>query len=143
MSFVDLSIPHSGRPSIASELRKDHPASKDSQFARDITFPDTAENHHYAEGGLKAWTTVFGAACIIFVSFGYLASFGIYVTYYLQVLLRGRTADEIAWIGSLQMFFLFGGAIFGGSLGDKWGVEVSISTALAFFVTRVLADTRQ
>lgn len=140
MSFVDLSIPHSGRPSIASELRKDHPTSKNPNFARDIVFSDTAENHHYAEGGLKAWTTVFGAACIIFVSFGYLASFGIYVTYYLQVLLRGRTADEIAWIGSLQMFFLFGGAIFGGSLGDKWGVEVSMTAVVAFLITGASAD---
>jgi MFS family permease len=40
--------------------------------------------------------------------------------------LNGTSASAISWIGSLQIFFLFAGTLFGGPLFDRYGAVVCI-----------------
>lgn len=49
----------------------------------------------------------------------------VYQEYYATHQLRDQTASSIAWIGSLQIFFLFAGALIGGPLFDRYGSKVS------------------
>jgi len=51
---------------------------------------------------------------INFCTFGYINAFGVYQDYYTRVLLSDRTASDISWIGSFQLFMLYApGALVG------------------------------
>ncbi|KAJ3551697.1 hypothetical protein NP233_g13029 [Leucocoprinus birnbaumii] len=54
------------------------------------------------DGGLTAWTVVFGSACCMFSTFGLLNCFGVFQAYYQETLLNDRSPSSIAWIGSIQ-----------------------------------------
>ncbi|KAF8967924.1 major facilitator superfamily domain-containing protein [Flammula alnicola] len=62
------------------------------------------------DGGTKAWVTVLGVWFVLFASFGYVYSFGVYQDYYTRFYLSNHSASKISWIGSLQLMlpFLFG-----------------------------------
>ncbi|KAF3935375.1 hypothetical protein ABW20_dc0100326 [Dactylellina cionopaga] len=94
-----------------------------------ITFPD---------GGLQAWLVVLGAAIALFCSFGYVNAFGVYEAYYLSVLLPDKTADDIAWIGSIQICFIFGSGLFAGSIFDRYGARIIIIPASILLVVSVM-----
>jgi MFS family permease len=51
-------------------------------------------------------------------SFGYLNAFGVFQSYYAQGFLRDYTNSDIAWIGALQYFFIFGVGLFAGRAFD-------------------------
>ncbi|OJJ50115.1 hypothetical protein ASPZODRAFT_89959 [Penicilliopsis zonata CBS 506.65] len=78
----------------------------------------------FPEGGLRAWLVVLGAWCVSFSSFGYLNGYGVYQDYYTKHLLAGEASSTIAWIGSVQVFFLFAGGIVGGPLFDRFGAVI-------------------
>ncbi|EPS41600.1 hypothetical protein H072_4486 [Dactylellina haptotyla CBS 200.50] len=94
-----------------------------------ITFPD---------GGLQAWLVVLGAAIALFCSFGYVNAFGVYEAYYLSVLLKEKTADDIAWIGSIQICFIFGSGLFAGSIFDQYGARIILIPASILLVASVM-----
>lgn len=58
------------------------------------------------DGGLTAWTQVLCTHLTIFNTFGFFTSFGVYQTYYENTL--GIAPSTISWIGSIQVFLLFG-----------------------------------
>ncbi|KAJ7808328.1 MFS general substrate transporter [Mycena olivaceomarginata] len=55
------------------------------------------------DGGFVAWRTVAGAWLILFGTFGYAHTFGVYEDYYVRVYLTNHTPSSIAWIGSFQL----------------------------------------
>ena len=74
------------------------------------------------DGGLQAWLMVLGAWCALFCTFGWINStssykieiikrnnntVGEFQSYYETVLLAKYSASTIAWIPSLQIFFMF------------------------------------
>ncbi|KAF6752787.1 major facilitator superfamily domain-containing protein [Ephemerocybe angulata] len=61
----------------------------------------------FSEGGLRGWLSVLGGAIMSFCTFGVVQSFGVYQDYYTRVSLSEKTASEISWIGSAQVFLLF------------------------------------
>lgn len=67
-------------------------------------------------GGIQAWNQALVAHMVIFNTWGYINSFGVFQTYYVQVL--GRSVSEISWIGSLQVFLLFFIGAFSGRATD-------------------------
>lgn len=73
------------------------------------------------DGGLQAWLVVVGAWCVSFCSFGWLNSIGVFQQYYQTELLRGHSSSTIAWIPSLQIFFMMGMGPVVGSLYDHFG----------------------
>jgi MFS family permease len=58
------------------------------------------------DGGTTAWIQVLCTHLTIFTTFGFFTSFGVYQTYYEKTL--GIAPSTISWIGSIQVFLLFG-----------------------------------
>ncbi|TGO82216.1 hypothetical protein BPOR_0887g00020 [Botrytis porri] len=96
-------------------------AEKQNAFIMD--FPD---------GGARAWSVAAGAAGVLFCTFGYINSFGVYQEYYQTHQLSHRTPSDISWIGSLQVFFLFSGSAVGGPLFDRFGGKTIWPAALLY-----------
>lgn len=98
-------------PSLHSDSdQKDEEAPPANPWSDPSSFPD---------GGTKAWLSVAGAACCLFVSFGWINCVGVFQVrtkngicgrtiltsdqeYYSRNQLKDYTASEIAWIPSLQ-----------------------------------------
>ncbi|KAJ6460204.1 MFS general substrate transporter [Mycena sanguinolenta] len=76
------------------------------------------------DGGLVAWSTVAGAWLVLFATFGYSFTFGVYEDYYVRVFLTNHTPSSISWIGSFQiaMPFLLGPVA--GRIFDEGGFHV-------------------
>ena len=68
------------------------------------------------DGGVLAWTQVLMGHLVIFNTWGYIASFGVFQTYYASTL--GHPASDISWIGSVQIFLLFFVGTFSGRAVD-------------------------
>lgn len=75
------------------------------------------------DGGLKAWTQCAVGCMVVCTTWGFINSFGMFQAYY-EILLD-KPSSDIAWIGSLQVFFLFFLGTFSGRLADAgWLREV-------------------
>ncbi|KAJ7485629.1 MFS general substrate transporter [Mycena latifolia] len=70
-------------------------------------------------GGVQAWMTVAGAWLVLFSTFGYLYSFGVYEDFYVLEYLTNHTPSSIAWIGSVQLMMPFAMGIISGKLFDN------------------------
>lgn len=68
------------------------------------------------DGGFKAWSQVALAHFVIFNTWGYINSFGVFQTYYSQTL--GHPPSDISWVGSIQIFLLFFIGTFSGRATD-------------------------
>ena len=68
------------------------------------------------DGGLQAWIQVACTHLTIFTTFGYTTAFGVFQTYYESSL--GVSPSTISWIGSIQIFLLFGIGTFSGRATD-------------------------
>ncbi|KAJ5965974.1 hypothetical protein N7481_012688 [Penicillium waksmanii] len=68
------------------------------------------------DGGLQAWLQVALGHMIIFNTWGYINSFGVFQTYYTSTL--GRSPSDISWVGSIQIFLLFFIGTFSGRATD-------------------------
>ncbi|KAL4933973.1 MCT family MFS transporter [Aspergillus undulatus] len=73
------------------------------------------------DGGLRAWRTVVGAFCGMFVSFGWISCIGVFIDYYKTHQLKDVDTSTITWITSLQYFLMFFGGPFVGVLFDNFG----------------------
>ncbi|GJJ15307.1 hypothetical protein Clacol_009583 [Clathrus columnatus] len=72
----------------------------------------------FPEGGLRGWLTVVGSFIMVFATQGSAQSFGVYQDFYTRVFLPEHTPSQIAWIGSIQLFFFFFLGVFVGKLFD-------------------------
>lgn len=68
------------------------------------------------DGGLQAWMQVALGHFIIFNTWGYINSFGVFQTYYTTAL--NRSPSDISWVGSIQIFLLFFVGTFSGRATD-------------------------
>ncbi|KAF5310611.1 hypothetical protein D9619_007765 [Psilocybe cf. subviscida] len=74
-----------------------------------ITFP---------EGGMRAWTTVFGVWLMQFVTFGYTNAYGVFNDFYVREYLTHNTSSQISWIGSVQLGIVLSIGLFTGRAFD-------------------------
>ncbi|KAE9390435.1 MFS general substrate transporter [Gymnopus androsaceus JB14] len=84
------------------------------------------------DGGLKAWLVVAGSMFAMISSFGYIYSWGVFQSYYQQVLLKDNNASDIAWIGSIQNALGMMPTVFAGRLLDKGILKIP------FFISSVI-----
>ncbi|KAK1989926.1 major facilitator superfamily transporter [Colletotrichum falcatum] len=68
------------------------------------------------DGGYDAWMAVLSAHFIFMDTWGFVNSFGVFQTYYVEHL--GRPPSEVSWIGSSQVFLLFFVGALSGRLTD-------------------------
>ena len=65
----------------------------------------------------------------------------VYQSYYITTILRDQTESNIAWIGSLQIFFQFSSSIISGPLVDTLGPRVIIGpSAFALVLAQMLTS---
>ncbi|PNP54672.1 hypothetical protein FNYG_15615 [Fusarium nygamai] len=88
--------------------------------------PETAAHSAAPDGGLTAWLVVLGAWCTSFCSFGWINSVGAFQEYYQNDLLKQYSSSTIAWIPSLQIFFIMGMGPVIGKLYDTYGPRMLI-----------------
>ncbi|CAI7579030.1 unnamed protein product [Penicillium manginii] len=87
------------------------------------------------EGSLKGWLAVLACWCIMFNTFGYINAFG-YAD--VQNENNDQSDSNIAWIGSLQVFFMFSGGLVSGPLMDRYGPKVIIIPCSILFIVSVM-----
>ncbi|KAF2628030.1 MFS general substrate transporter [Macroventuria anomochaeta] len=68
------------------------------------------------DGGTQAWLTSILALFVLFNSWGFIQSFGVFQTYYATTL--SATPSTMSWIGSIQVFLVFSLGIFAGRATD-------------------------
>ncbi len=68
------------------------------------------------DGGLEAWTQAIMAHLIVFNTWGYINSFGVFQTFYVTTL--NHPPSDISWVGSVQIFLLFFVGTFSGRATD-------------------------
>ncbi|KAL1956561.1 hypothetical protein VTO42DRAFT_7032 [Malbranchea cinnamomea] len=68
------------------------------------------------DGGFHAWLQAGLAHLVIFNTWGYINSFGVFQSYYTESL--NRPPSDISWIGSIQIFLLFFIGTFSGRATD-------------------------
>lgn len=99
----------------------------------------------FPDGGLAAWSVLFGATCAIFATLGVLNNWGVFQAYYQQVVLPDTETSTIAWIGSAQFALVFLPGLLTGRLCDlgyyRWTLFVSslilvLATALTAECTK-------
>lgn len=87
------------------------------------------------DGGTLAWTQAVMGHLVAFNTWGFLASFGAFQSYYESDILSSNSASEIAWIGSLQLFLIFAvGTISGRALDAGLFRPVYISGCILLVV---------
>lgn len=77
------------------------------------------------DGGLQAWSQVALAHFVIFNTWGYINSFGVFQTYYTQTL--GHPPSDISWVGSIQIFLLFFVGTFSGRATDAGYFKITLA----------------
>ncbi|KAH7364736.1 major facilitator superfamily domain-containing protein [Rhexocercosporidium sp. MPI-PUGE-AT-0058] len=80
----------------------------------------------YPDGGIRAYTVLFGTWCALLPTSGMLTTTGSLQTHILTHQLNGRTEAEVGWIFSVYAFLFFFGGIVGGSAFDKYGLRVML-----------------
>jgi predicted MFS family arabinose efflux permease len=74
-------------------------------LSRTVSRTSTLEPGPPPDGGRRAWTQAFMGHIVIFTTWGYINSYGVFQNHYTSTL--PQTPSAIAWIGSVQIFFLF------------------------------------
>lgn len=94
----------------------------------------------FPDGGRDAWLVAAGATCILFCTFGYSNTFGVFQAYYMFNQLPGLPADSIAWIGSIQAFLVFATSAVGGPLFDRYGAWIIRPAAVAYVFSLMMTS---
>ena len=103
------------RTSISSksnEAVEEAPKPPANPWADPASFPD---------GGPQAWLTVAAASACFFVSWGWINCIGVFQDYFMRVPLREYSPSTVAWIPSLETFFMLATMPFAGWAFDNYG----------------------
>lgn len=71
------------------------------------------------DGGTQAWLQVLAGFSIFFNTWGLIATYGVFQSYYLTLPTLPKSASSIAWIGSLYSFFTFLTCFVAGPIFDR------------------------
>lgn len=124
MSTPDNSKPLSGATTTTPPGYDPSDAPSEDRSGSEDQTPEKAEEDDFPDGGLRAWLVAIGASGVFFCTLGYTNVFGIFQAYYMFNQIPERSADEIAWIGSIQGFLIFATGVVGGPLFDRFGAWV-------------------
>jgi hypothetical protein len=136
---------HQILPDAEPRQSKGEVSLNESLDPKDVLAKGNTVEDTFPEGGARAWSVAAGTAGVTFCTLGYLNSYGyslsqcrglrstcclltsgrVFQGYYQIHQLSHLSPSTIAWIGSIQAFFLFAGGLFGGPLFDRFGAKVS------------------
>lgn len=92
------------------------------------------------DGGRVAWSQVLAAHLVVFNTWGFVISYGIFQPYYVKEL--GLDASAISWIGSVQICLIvlvgvFSGRMFDAGYGKTMLVAGAVTQLVGIFTTSV------
>nr|QFR37072.1 MFS transporter [Cyberlindnera americana] len=93
-----------------------------AENAKDNMFGEDADMY-FPEGGLKAYSVVFGSFMGLISGFGLLNTTGVFETYISEHQLKDVENSTVAWIFSIFLFITFLTSIFSGTYFDRHGVR--------------------
>ncbi|KAK4050262.1 hypothetical protein OIV83_003583 [Microbotryomycetes sp. JL201] len=114
-SIVDDKTRASDHSDMTADVAQELELGLKSEIAADV--PATPWTP--PDGGWKAWSSVAGAWICSFLAFGWTNSWGTLQAYYTSTRYPNESPSTIAWVGSLQMFFIFVGGAVSGPLYDR------------------------
>ncbi|KAH9204483.1 MFS monocarboxylate transporter-like protein [Leptodontidium sp. 2 PMI_412] len=84
----------------------------------------------------------------MFCSVGFVNAFGVFQEYYSKDQLKNKSESDIAWLGSFNIFCMFGMTIIVGYLNDKYGPRVlltvgSVTILFGLFMTSLCKEYYQ
>ncbi|PGH32708.1 hypothetical protein GX50_04490 [[Emmonsia] crescens] len=88
----------------------------------------------FPDGGVEAWTVVFGGFCALFVSFGWITCIGVFQDYYQKNQLKSYSPSTVAWITSLETCMIFIAAPICGKIFDNYGPRYLLIAGTFFHV---------
>ena len=102
-------------------------------LSRTISRTSSADPGPPPDGGLQAWTQALVGHIVVFNTWGYISSFGVFQTYYATAL--NHPPSDISWVGSVQIFFLFFVGTFSGRATDAgWFRSVFTAGSLLLLI---------
>ena len=87
------------------------------------------------DGGLRAWTQVLVGHLVVFNSWGYISSYGVFQAYYTTSL--KQSPSDISWVGSVQIFLIYFLSTFSGRAMDAGYYRHVITAGLTLQVLGV------
>lgn len=97
--------------------------------------PPAFDPRQNPDGGLQAWLTVLGGFCILFCSFGWINTIGVFQDYYQTHQLAAYSPSTVSWIPSLEIFVMFFLGPWVGQVLDRYGHRevLAVGTFLHIF----------
>jgi len=126
---VNMSSPAESLTGGAVDLEKGNQIVADPKAGQAPEAFDPREN---PDGGRQAWLCVLGAFCCLFCSFGWISCIGVFQDYYQTHQLSHLSSSTVAWIPSLETFFMFFWGPVIGKVYDNFGPR-SLLLAGTFF----------
>ena len=92
------------------------------------------------DGGLRAWLQVLAGHLVLFNSWGYINSFGIFQDYYVQTL--NQSDSNVSLVGSVQLFLLFFIGTFSGRAVDAGYTRHVITAGLSLQIIGIFTTAQ-
>jgi len=89
------------------------------------------------DGGWIAYSQVLGGFVVVFLSWGFINSFGLFQTYYTSQPHINASQSDISWIGSIQIFLLMFIGAYSGSASDAGYFRLTSAVGIIVFVLGV------
>lgn len=94
------------------------------------------QDQTYPDGGLKAWLVIVGSAFLLFATFGFQTSIGLFQLHLSLHQLSAYSATEVAWIPSLFIFSSLIFMFYAGALFDRYGARYILGVgSTGYFIT--------
>ncbi|KAJ6780087.1 hypothetical protein PWT90_01016 [Aphanocladium album] len=97
------------------------------------------EDSPIQDTGFVAWSQVVGAHLTVVNSWGYVSAFGVFQTYYNELL--PQSTSQISWIGSTQVFMLFFIGTFSGRAADAGLFKTTWSAGAVLTIIGIFASS--
>lgn len=86
----------------------------------------------FPEGGIKAYTVLFGSFCGMISSLSFLNAAGVLQSYLLENVLTSANPSTVGWIFSINSFVQFGCLLVVGPIFDHFGCRIPLICGLVF-----------
>ncbi|OQN99164.1 hypothetical protein B0A48_15013 [Cryoendolithus antarcticus] len=100
------------------------------------------------DGGLTAWLQVLGGYCLFMNTWGIINAFGVFQSYYVEVLLKGTSNSTVSWIGTITSFLLCASPLLWGPIFDRGNIRIlvicgSLSVVFGIMMTSLCTEYYQ
>lgn len=97
------------------------------------------DDETYPDGGLRAWLVVLGSFFLLFVTFGFQASVGLFQLHWSLNQLSDSSPNRIAWIPSVFIFLSLALSIQTGAIFDRYGARyIILFGSVGYLLTFIL-----